>query len=389
MRSDIRALRQTNAPAGTARQKQRGWLSGDGLSASRVLGGWAGSQAKSSAFLEVKAVDDGIVPSATNGRSNRMPEAYVNAPPLRWLLAGHDKRLAAFRYWIRDTAMGLSNTGAHKALGLLPTDMCSDVGALLGRLSRYRYPESDARARRLIAALYLDYSPDQIDRSMRRLWAGVGRTMAEYSVLDRLWPEGRIRVEGMEHVTAARQAGKPVVIAALHLGNWEAIGPTIINNGFTGSVLYEVPENRFDHRIALDVRRRCGATLVFPDKRGGRIAYQMLRDNRKDGFAIFIDEIFRGQVSAPAFGRERVAEGNIAHVARLARLTGAVVIPTYCLRTGEGAHFTVHFMPPVDVAHTADRRRDLSTNVARIERAIEPVVRNNIEQWYYALDYTM
>lgn len=185
-----------------------------------------------------------------------MPEADVTAPPLRWLFAGRDRRRVAFRYWIRDIAMGLLNTGAHKFLRLLPTDVCSTIGALLGRLSRFRYPESDARARRLYAALHPDFSPSQIDRCMRRLWAGVGRTMAEYSVLDRLWPEGRIRVEGIEHVTAARQTDRPVIIAALHLGNWEAIGPTIINNGFTGSVLYEVPENRFDQRIALEVRRR-------------------------------------------------------------------------------------------------------------------------------------
>lgn len=185
-----------------------------------------------------------------------MPEADVTAPPLRWLLAGPDKRLAAFRYWIRDTAMELLNTGAHNALRLLPTDPCSNVGALLGRLSRFRYPESDARARRLYEALHPGHSAEDVDRYMRRLWTGVGRTMAEYSVLDRLWPDGRIRVEGLEHLTAARISEQPILIAALHLGNWEVIGPALVCNGFPGSAIYEVPENRFDHRIALEVRRR-------------------------------------------------------------------------------------------------------------------------------------
>ncbi len=310
------------------------------------------------------------------------------APPLRWLLAGRDKRPVAIRYWIRDTAIGLLNTGIHKGLRLLPTEVCSNAGAVLGRLSTYRYPESDARARRLIAALHPDYSPDQIDLSMRCLWAGVGRTMAEYSVLDRLWSEGRIRVEGIEHLRAARSSGKPILIAALHLGNWEVIGPALVCSGFPGSAIYEVPENRFDHRIAVEVRRRFGADLIYPDKSGGRVAYKMLRDNR-EVFCLYVDDIFKGEVSAPVFGRERLAEGNIAHAARLARLTDAAVIPTYCLRTGEGSHFTVHFMSPVEIARSADRNADLSVNVARIEKAIEPVVRENLDQWYYALDYSI
>src|SRR5579872_1464536 len=104
-----------------------------------------------------------------------------------------EKWRAAWRYWVSDTAQGLLNIGIHSALRLLPTGLCSDFGACAGKLSPYRYRESDARARRLWAALHPDKSdPATLDRVMRTLWDSVGRTMAEYAVLDRLWGEGRI-----------------------------------------------------------------------------------------------------------------------------------------------------------------------------------------------------
>ena len=52
--------------------------------------------------------------------------------------------------------------------------------------------------------------------------------MLEFSVLDRLWREGRIAVEGGEHLLAARAAGKPVIVMGLHVNNWEVIGPALM-----------------------------------------------------------------------------------------------------------------------------------------------------------------
>ena len=56
----------------------------------------------------------------------------------------------------------------------------------------------------------------------RRLWRNVGRTMAEYSVIDRRWEAGRMEVEGTEHADAARALGPADVVrvpAPRQLGN--------------------------------------------------------------------------------------------------------------------------------------------------------------------------
>jgi KDO2-lipid IV(A) lauroyltransferase len=309
-------------------------------------------------------------------------------PPIGWLFGNSEQRVAAFRYWVRDTGMGLLNYSVHSGLRLVPMDLCSDFGAFFSRFSRHRFPASDARARRLWQTLRPGAGrPGELDRTMRGLWRCVGRTMAEYSVLDRFWRAGRISVDGAEHLEAARASGSPILIASVHLGNWEVIGPTLVALGFPGSGFYEPPENRFDHRIAVNVRIRYGAKLVSPSHVGGREAYRLLTEIKDEVFLIYVDEIFRGRVSAPAFGRTREPEGNIAHVARLARLAGASVIPAYCVRLNDRAQFKVTFLPPIKLTRTDDRRGDLDAGIAEIDRTFELIVKQHLDQWYYALDF--
>lgn len=312
------------------------------------------------------------------------------APPLRWFFAGAERRAAAFRYWISDTLMGLLNISVHSGLRLLPTSLCSGFGAFMSALSPFRFRDSDARARQLWRRLHPDDAdPSRVDQVMRSLWRCIGRTMAEYSVLDRFWREGRIEVEGDEHLRAARSLGHPIIIASVHLGNWETIGPVLFAFGFRGSGFYEPPENRFDHKIAVKVRLRYGAKLVFPTSVGGREAYRLLTDVKEELFVIYVDEIFRGRVSAPALGRTPKPEGNIAHTARLARMTGASVVPAYCVRLGDSARFKVTFLPPIRPVLTDDRKSDLMENILTLDRTFEPIITRHLDQWYYALDFEM
>lgn len=314
------------------------------------------------------------------------------AVPPHWLFADAGKRRAAWRYWVRDGFVGGGHLVLHHALRLMPIDACSAVGAGAIRFARQLYPRSEARARRLWVAA----NPTQAarantdrantDRAMRTLWRNVGRTMAEYSVLDRLWAAGRITVTGREHLDAARAAGRPILFAGLHLGNWEVIGAALVAIGYPGSGFYEPQDNRFHDRIAKAVRLRYGAKVVFPKHSAARTAYRLLLDG-SEIFVIYVDEIFRGRVSAPALGRPLRSEGNIAHVARLARLTGAAVIPVYCLRVGDRARFEISFLPALDLPRSADKNADLAAHVAAINAAIEPVVKRHVDQWYYALDF--
>ncbi|HWB47706.1 MAG TPA: lysophospholipid acyltransferase family protein [Stellaceae bacterium] len=307
------------------------------------------------------------------------------------MVADPRNRLRQFvQYWMLDPAMGLLNTTIHESLKLLSIDGCSAFGAFISPFSAKRFPISDARARRLWQRLRPEAAdPVSTDAAMRRLWRSVSRTMCEFSVLHRLWPAGRVAVDGVEHLEAVRRAGKPMIIAGLHLGNWETIPATGIALGYPGSGFYWPLENRFDTRIAVRARERYGAVLFPASPQAMRPAMKAAiaaLNANKGPFVIFIDECIDEHVFAPAFGRPLKPEGNIANVAWLAWTTGAEVLPAYCVRIDDSARFRITVLPPVALARGGDRRGDLVTNIARINAVIEPVIREHLDQWYYALD---
>jgi KDO2-lipid IV(A) lauroyltransferase len=304
------------------------------------------------------------------------------------MVADRQNRLRQFvQYWVLDPAMGLLNTTIHEGLKLLPIDACSAFGAFLSPFSAKRYAVSDARARRNWRRLRPEAAdPASTDAAMRRLWRSVSRTMCEFSVLDRLWDAGRIEAEGVEHMDATRAAGRPILVACVHLGNWEAIPVVGIRVGHAGSGIYWPLENRFDTRIAVKARERYGAILFPGDGPGAmRAAIAELRA-RTGPFVVFIDECIDDHVYAPAFGRALKAEGNIAYVARLAVMTGADIIPAYCVRLDDAARFKVTFLPPVDLVRGRGEA-DLMRNIGAINAVIEPIVRQHLDQWYFVLDF--
>lgn len=307
-------------------------------------------------------------------------------PPLRWLFGSPVQRRRAWRYWGYDTASGLLNTGIHHGLRALPIDACSWAGAQMGALAQYRYREADQRARALFIRLRPEASdPAWLDRTMRRFWRDVGRTLAEFSVLDQLWATGRIVVDGAEILAKSRAAGRRVIVMAVHLGNWEAIGRVLIGLGYKGAAIYQVPDNRFEHYLVQHFRKRYGGKLVPQGSAGARAAYRTLYE--MDGLLLSVDECVDERVNAPAFGRPLPTGGNIAFVARLSALADAVVIPAYCLRIDGGARFKVTFMSPLGLVDTGDRQGDLAANIAIINAVIEPLIRAHLEQWFYASEF--
>jgi KDO2-lipid IV(A) lauroyltransferase len=287
----------------------------------------------------------------------------------------------AWQYYFTDTVIGLYKTALHYLFRLLPIDAGSNFGAFWAFYTPRMYPESDARARRNLAVLRPDL---EIDAAMRTLWRNISRTVAEYSVVDRLWDAGRIRVEGADAMHAARAAGKPILVCEIHLGNWEAMCVGAIRSGIGGSGIYLPVPNRFDDWLMRKARARCQAGQVAAGPNALRTAMRFLQENH-EAFLIPIDEELRGRVQAPAFGRVLHSNSNIAYAARLAAATNAAIFIGYCLREGDAAQFKVGFLPVVTVA-SGDRHGDAETNMQRLNDVIEPLIRAHLDQWFFLLD---
>jgi len=311
----------------------------------------------------------------------------MSAPSISWLPADRSKRRAAWRYWVTDPVAGAYFHAIHGTIRALPIDVCSWSGAALTRLTRHFYADSDARARRLWQRMNPALSDKaSTDAAINRLWRNVGRTMHEYSVIDRLWADGRITVDGLEHMHGARDRGQPIVVTPVHLANWEVVLVAGTANGYRGTGIYLPPDNRFMHAIANSVRTRYGARFIPAGPNSLREAMRELRT--RDGlFVIHVDEFVRGRVQAPAFGRQLTPASNIFYAVQLAERSGAALIPAYCLRLGDAARFHVTFLPPLAMSSAADKATRARENAEKLNAAIEPVISAHIDQWYFALDF--
>jgi KDO2-lipid IV(A) lauroyltransferase len=218
------------------------------------------------------------------------------------------------------------------------------------------------------------------------LWEHLGRTIAELCVLDRLWPEGRIGVEGAGRIAEVRASGRPLILAGLHVGNWEAVHAGLTGLGVPLACFYQRLPSRFEMALADRARRRTPVRMLDPVPASAVQARRLLA-LRQSAVLMFIDEYVGGRVHAPSLGRVPRAEGNIHRLARLAALTGAAVLPVHALRLGRAARFRLVVGAELDLRREPRDAAALAADQAALDAAAEAVVRAHPEQWLMATSF--
>ncbi len=313
----------------------------------------------------------------------RSPESA--GPGWRALREGPAARRAFVTHWIADPLQGGINLVTHHALRLVPSSWCTRFGGVMAGLAHNRFARRPfaLRIERNLSALRPDLGADPraFRGSLARWWANAGRAYAEYSVVHRLWHEGRVEIAGGEYLEAAQATGRPLVFAGVHLGNWELVFVTLQNlpaRPMCGT--FQPEPSRFANRVVFNLRKRYGG-YVFPP--GRRTAMRIVRilNAGAANLVMFVDEVRGFQIHLPLFGRKPPPRGNAVNVLKIARATNAVILPVYMLRL-DGARFRLTILPPFEPEDSGDAGRDLPRNVTRLSETFEPIVRANIEQWH-------
>lgn len=288
--------------------------------------------------------------------------------------AGGGRRARWRRYWLRDTRDGIVDYIMHYGLRLAPLELCSSVGDALGRtvgMRNYELPVNRFRA--VLSAIRPDWSPDEVEGKVKEGFGNFGRLMTEFSVLDRIYPKGRVTVHGLEHLEAVKDG--PLILLGLHLGNFEVLGPTHIAHGVNIMGVYEPPDSRFRHALAITARERFGGKVFPAGVDGTRPMMKWLREG--NAVQIFADEFIHGGVRGPSLGRGVRFDGNIAFAVRMARKTGAQILLTHAKRL-KGCRFEVHYIPVESVLSD----ESLEEAVTRIDLIASRRIFALPEQWY-------
>jgi KDO2-lipid IV(A) lauroyltransferase len=290
--------------------------------------------------------------------------------------AGPARRRALFAYWRAMSPADWRDLLAVAVLRRLPMDLSSAFGARSGAIRGPGvYRGADATARENLGRLRPDLEASRREAMLAERWRCVGRTMAEFSVSDRLLAKGRVVVRGADHLVSAAQAGRGVIIAALHLGNWEVFAAAH-SHGVRIASFYQPRPTRAREHISRLSRRRLGYQMLEPGPAGVRAALRVLGEGQ--AVVIFADEEVDGVVRGPLFGRAAHSRSNLVYAARLARRSGAAVLPGFILRVG-ATRLVLNFGPKVELGAEGPLHQD----VAAINAALEPIVLDHLDQWYH------
>ncbi|MFO7691681.1 MAG: lysophospholipid acyltransferase family protein [Vicinamibacterales bacterium] len=188
---------------------------------------------------------------------------------------------------------------------------------------------------------------------------------------------GRIRAEGLDHLSAALQRGRGLIGFSGHFGNWELLRLVAAHHGMASSAVARPLDNPLLEERLARLRVRTGGRVL--PKRGGVMA--ALTCLRQGGFVtILIDQRpERSGLAVPFFGRQAFAADALA---LLALRTGAPIVPGFGFLDPDGT-WRVVIEPEVGVVRTGDLRADSERIMADCTAILERWVRRYPEQWLW------
>ena len=254
------------------------------------------------------------------------------------------------------------------------------LGAVLGWGWYRLVPIRRNVARRNVAGALGDVldarSREAVIRGMYRHFGVSIVELLRFSALPPAALRSSVDVEGEIHLDRAVAQGRGVLVLTAHLGNWEVL----VRAAVLGPRPVSIVTRRLTSRAAQDAwraLRQGGATLLDASESARSIVRALARE---EIVAFVLDQHAppRRAVSVPFFG---VPAATSLGLARIARMTGAPVIPAFVSRHGD--RHRIRIEPPVAVPRTSDRDADVALATAQFTRCVELAIRRAPEQWLW------
>jgi KDO2-lipid IV(A) lauroyltransferase len=298
-----------------------------------------------------------------------------------------EKHVQPRRTWTKRVQHRLEAVLLHGLFWLLrrvPIDAASAAGGWVARTVGPRLPVSHVGRDNLRRA-FPEKTRAEIERILDGVWDNLGRYVAEYPHLLRIWDHdaahpdvvNRIEVVGRDRFLALRDSGRPAVIFTGHLGNWELLPVAAAKHGLTLTVMFRPPNNPHAAALLHAVRSEAMGPLAATGAWGGIAAAQAIM--RGSHVGMLIDQHFDRGVAVPFFGR---AVKTPTALAKLARRYDCDVHGARVERVG-GARFRVTLTPPLPVQRSGDAEADIAATMALATSMLEGWVRERPEQWLW------
>jgi KDO2-lipid IV(A) lauroyltransferase len=287
--------------------------------------------------------------------------------------------------------------GADAALGALAVGMLRTIratnrrrmadfaGGFMRRLGPRLKEHRIGRAN--LAAAFPEKSAVEIETILRGVWDNLGRVTAEFAHIDRLEmlePDPHdlgdmlYTTEVYDRFRHLRDDGKPALIFAAHLANWELPALVASKYRLETTVLYRRPNIGAVSDAIIQIRKGSMGTLV---PTGLDAPLKLLRVLEEGGHvAMLVDQHYVNGVDVTFFGRRCKANPFIA---RLARHIECPIHGTRVVRLPDQQRFRIDLSEAIEPQRDAEGKIDIAGTMQVITSVVEGWVREYPEQWLW------
>jgi Kdo2-lipid IVA lauroyltransferase/acyltransferase len=235
-----------------------------------------------------------------------------------------------------------------------------------------------------LAAAFPEKSPAEIERILAGVWDNLGRVVAEFAHLDRLTvgdplnlPYLKFDSENAKRFDRVRDDGKPALVFAAHLANWELPAIMAAAFGLDALVLYRRPNIGAIADAVIAIRRDSMGTLVPTDNFAPIRLARALEENRH--VAMLVDQHYVKGVEVTFFGRRCMANPLLA---MLARHVECPIHGTRMIRLPSGV-FRGEITEAIPPVRDTEGKIDVPGTMQAITAVVEGWVREHPEQWLW------
>jgi Kdo2-lipid IVA lauroyltransferase/acyltransferase len=251
----------------------------------------------------------------------------------------------------------------------LPDRALAVIGNGVGTLLFWLIPERRRVARVNLEKCFPQMNPAERERLARAHFRAFGRSFVDRALL--WWaPRARIErlvgVEGLEHLRSAMAGGAPVLVLVPHFVGLDA-GGTRLSCEVDGVSMYANQKDARFNALLLRGRSRFGNQRLVSRQQGIRATFAAMREGRPFYYLPDQDYGPRDAIFVPFFG---VAAATVPGLSRIARLTGARVLPCVTRLRADVPGYVVRIEAPWDNFPTQDPVADTRRMNAYIERKV-------------------
>jgi Kdo2-lipid IVA lauroyltransferase/acyltransferase len=256
------------------------------------------------------------------------------------------------------------------------------AGAFMRRIGPW-LPEHRTGRDNLRAA-FPDKADAEIETILRGVWDNLGRVGAEIAHLDHICSGDRYNrnfidygPDNIERFLRVKDDGKPAVIFAAHLANWELPAVIAASDGLDSVVLYRRPNLGAIADAVIALRKGLMGELVASSMGAPVVLARALEHGRH--VAMLVDQHYTRGIEVTFFGR--ICKVNPL-IAMLAREIECPIHGTRVIRL-PGNRFRVEVSEEVKPVRDAQGRIDVHGTMQAITSVVEDWVREHPEQWLW------